>query len=144
MTLTEGRLSIKKAGSLHIIDDTYNASPDSVRGALDVLAASGAEHTVAILGDMLELGEKTEKQHREIGAYAAGKGIGCVIAVGDLAAHIAEGAGTSGIYFPAKQDLICSLDRLIPTGRTTVLVKGSRGMQMEEVVTALLNRGEKA
>jgi len=134
MQLTRGRMTVIDAGGVRIIDDTYNASPDSVRAALDLLAATEGERRIAFLGDMYELGNNTEDMHRQTGRYAAEKGIDRVIAVGELARNIAEGAGASGTYYENKD--ICPAEDIVRTG-DVVLVKGSRGMAMEEIVKRL-------
>ncbi|MGH2344581.1 MAG: glutamate ligase domain-containing protein, partial [Chloroflexota bacterium] len=119
------------AGRL-IIDDTYNASPLSVRAALDLTAAQPGARRVAILADMLEMGEIAVESHRAIGAYAAGR-VDLVIGVGPLARQIADAAGGAAQWFPDKAALRTALASLLREG-DVVLVKGSRGMEMEEVV----------
>ncbi|MEG0391527.1 MAG: UDP-N-acetylmuramoyl-tripeptide--D-alanyl-D-alanine ligase, partial [Anaerovoracaceae bacterium] len=93
MTLTEGRMTIKEKDGVKVIDDTYNASPDSMKAAIDVLMATKGRRKLAILGDMFELGKDTEGFHQEVGEYAASAGVDKVIAVGELAKSIAKGAG---------------------------------------------------
>jgi UDP-N-acetylmuramoyl-tripeptide--D-alanyl-D-alanine ligase len=85
-----GRLAGKDG--MKIIDDTYNASPDSMRAALDMLDSVKGIRKIAILGDMNELGRRSAEYHRKVGAYAAKKKIGMLVAVGEKAAGIAEGA----------------------------------------------------
>ncbi|MEA4922032.1 MAG: UDP-N-acetylmuramoyl-tripeptide--D-alanyl-D-alanine ligase [Eubacteriaceae bacterium] len=141
MELTEGRLTVRNAGSISVIDDTYNASPDSVKAALDVLASSSGKKT-AILGDMYELGKDARQDHEKTGEYAAALDIDMIIAVGEKSESIAAGAGKKGIYFRTKDELEREIDRLVPdTG--VVLVKGSRGMKMETIVKRLIDRGAK-
>jgi UDP-N-acetylmuramoyl-tripeptide--D-alanyl-D-alanine ligase len=127
-----GRLQVKQArGGLTIIDDSYNANPDSVRAAIDVLAACAAP-TVLVLGDMGEVGPQGPALHREIGAYARAKGITRLLALGDAASHAVEAFGAAGAHFSDVNELVAAVQ-----GRT-VLVKGSRFMKMERVVAALL------
>ncbi|MGI6722412.1 MAG: UDP-N-acetylmuramoyl-tripeptide--D-alanyl-D-alanine ligase [Anaerovoracaceae bacterium] len=142
MELSAGRLSLKHSGGLLVIDDTYNASPDSVKGALDVLDSTAPETKIAILGDMYELGENTLEMHRQTGEYAAASSAQKVIAIGENARYIALGAGDKGIYFADKKGFLNKMDELVPD-EAAVLVKGSRGMKMEEIVAALAGRGEK-
>lgn len=142
MELTGGRLTIKTSGSWKIIDDTYNASPDSMKGAVDVLEEAKNGEKIAILGDMYELGDDCVQWHRQIGEYAATHRIDKVIAVGEMAVHIAKGAGDKGMYFATKEDFIEEINKLVPH-KATILVKGSRGMAMEKIVEALIFRGEK-
>lgn len=119
-----------------IIDDSYNASPLSMRAALDLLAAQPGPRRVAILADMLEMGEIAVESHRAIGAYA-GERADLVIGVGPLAREIVAAAGTGAQWFTDKAALRPALEDLLREG-DTVLVKGSRGMALEEVVGWLL------
>jgi UDP-N-acetylmuramoyl-tripeptide--D-alanyl-D-alanine ligase len=143
-TATDKRLNIKEIRGIRIIDDTYNASPDSMRAAIDVLNSSASGRKIAILGDMFELGPEEELYHREVGEYALKSGIDVVISVGKNARHIslgAEGGSTRAIHFDKQELLKEVLDQWIRTG-DTVLVKGSRGMEMDRIV-ALLETGKK-
>ena len=132
--LTGSRLKKIQGKSITIIDDTYNANPDSMKSAIDVLARSRAARRIAILGDMFELGENTAAQHREVGEHTALMNIDEVICIGALAGEIA--AGASGIHFPDKESFIKVIDEYIAPG-DLVLVKASRGMKMEEIVSEL-------
>jgi UDP-N-acetylmuramoyl-tripeptide--D-alanyl-D-alanine ligase len=130
-----GRLQRKRAvnGAL-VIDDTYNANPDSVRAAIDVLAQA-AEPRVLVLGDMGEVGTQGKEFHEEIAAYAVQRGIGTVLATGELARHMA-GAGVR--HFEQFDELLAALDSTLGSkSDATVLVKGSRFMKMERVVAHL-------
>ncbi len=132
--LTGSRLKKIQGKSIRIIDDTYNANPDSMNSAIDVLAGSPAERRVAVLGDMFELGEDTLMQHRKVGEHAAQMHIDLVIGIGNLAEEIAKGA--SGIHFADKESFKKVIDEYIAPG-DLVLVKASRGMKMEEIVSEL-------
>ena len=126
-----GRLQVKQAkGGATVIDDTYNANPDSVRAAIDVLASCPTP-TVLVLGDMGEVGPQGPEFHREIGAYAREKGLSRLLALGESSVHAVEGFGKGGEHFADVEALVRAID-----GRT-VLVKGSRFMKMERVVAAL-------
>jgi UDP-N-acetylmuramoyl-tripeptide--D-alanyl-D-alanine ligase len=126
-----GRLQVKTAtGGATVIDDTYNANPDSVRAAIDVLAACPAP-TVLVLGDMGEVGEQGAKFHREVGAYASSKGISTLYALGEATKDAVEAFGSSGRHFDSVESLVAAIQ-----GRS-ILVKGSRFMKMERVVAAL-------
>jgi UDP-N-acetylmuramoyl-tripeptide--D-alanyl-D-alanine ligase len=126
-----GRLQVKQAASgATVIDDTYNANPDSVRAAIDVLASCPGP-TVLVLGDMGEVGPQGPHFHREIGAYAREKGLSRLLALGESSAHAVEGFGKGGEHFADVAALVRAIE-----GRT-VLVKGSRFMRMERVVAAL-------
>lgn len=151
VTLTGMRLEIIEADGLKIINDAYNASPASTKAALQVLIElAGGRRTVAVLGNMLELGPWSAEGHREVGETAAELGLDYLVAVGDLAAGIAEGAAGAGLS--GDRVLRCTdnieaaktLDGLLLYG-DVVLVKGSRGMKMEQIVRHLFeSRGLKA
>ena len=136
----KGRLQIKagRRGST-VVDDTYNANPDSMKAALDVLAALPAPR-VFVMGDMGELGEdEAAAMHREVGAYARARGIEQAYFVGHDSAHAAEAFGGNGLWFADKDPLVQVLVHDLPEN-AHVLVKGSRFMQMETVVAALLDK----
>ncbi len=142
--LTSRRLEIIEGATAVIINDTYNANPASARAALQILADLGAgRRKVAILGDMYELGLRTAAGHREVGAEAAVVRVDVLVTVGKLAAEIALGAAMAGeppaeiISFNTKAEARKYLAGIIRPG-DVVLVKGSRGMQMEEIVDGLL------
>lgn len=117
-----------------VIDDTYNANPASMMSALDVLAMSKADRKVAVLGDMFELGDETEMLHHRVGEYARELGIDQIIAIGDLAKNISDGA--LGTHFPDKEAFLNVIDDYIRPN-DMVLIKASRGMHMEEIVGRL-------
>ena len=130
-----GRLQRKQAaGGATVIDDTYNANPDSMRAAIDVLAAYPAPR-ILVVGDMGEVGAQGKEFHEEIGAYAASRGIETVLATGELARHlVASGAR----HYEQFDELLAALDeKLGGNTKATVLVKGSRFMKMERVVQHL-------
>jgi UDP-N-acetylmuramoyl-tripeptide--D-alanyl-D-alanine ligase len=129
-----GRLQKKAAANgAVVIDDTYNANPDSVRAAIDVLSKAAAPR-VLVLGDMGEVGTQGREFHEEIGAYAQSKGIEQVLVTGELAAHI---QGASIRHFENFGDLLAAVDAAV-TPDATVLIKGSRFMKMERVVQHLI------
>ena len=133
----KGRLQ-RKAGIRNslIIDDSYNANPDSMKAAIDVLAALPAPR-VFVMGDMGELGDdEAGAMHAEIGAYARDKGIEAAYFVGDYSVEAAETFGADGLWFAAKDPLIQVITHVLPAG-ASVLVKGSRFMEMEEVAAEL-------
>jgi len=131
-----GRLQRKQAaGGATVIDDSYNANPDSVRAAIDVLAQAPAPR-ILVLGDMGEVGTQGPEFHEEIGAYAAARGIGTVLATGDLARHM---SGSGAQHYEQFDDLLAALDKQLGSkSDATVLVKGSRFMKMERVVQHLI------
>jgi UDP-N-acetylmuramoyl-tripeptide--D-alanyl-D-alanine ligase len=122
-------------GGILVVNDCYNANPMSMRAALDDLAASAAGRRVAVLGDMLELGPDEARLHAEIGAHARAAGVDVLVAVGPLAAHMADGYGEV-IALPDARAAADTLPSLLAPG-DTVLVKGSRGVGLEVVARAL-------
>lgn len=130
----KGRLESKQAfNGARLIDDTYNANPDSMRAAIDVLTSCTGK-TVLVLGDMGEVGSDAPQRHTEIGAYAKEKGVGALYTIGDNMALAAKAFGCR--HFASLDELLAAV-RSEVTADTTVLVKGSRFMQMERVVKAL-------
>jgi UDP-N-acetylmuramoyl-tripeptide--D-alanyl-D-alanine ligase len=131
----KGRLQRKAArNGATLIDDTYNANPESVRAAAGVLAqASGRK--ILVLGDMGELGAGAPQMHAEVGALARESGIDRLLTLGELAEHAARAFGAGGRHFTRIEDLLAEVESALAPG-VTVLVKGSRFMQMERVVKA--------
>ena len=127
------RVAARNAASL--VDDSYNANPDSVRAAIDVLAQAPAPRLL-VLGDMGEVGEQGPAFHREVGAYAAERGIEQLFALGPATAESVAAFGEGGRHFPDVEALLRALEETLD-GRQHVLVKGSRFMRMERVVAAL-------
>jgi UDP-N-acetylmuramoyl-tripeptide--D-alanyl-D-alanine ligase len=134
-----GRLQRKTAriGAM-VIDDTYNANPDSVRAAIDVLSNAPAPR-VLVLGDMGEVGDDGRRFHEEVGAYARDRGIEHLVAHGDLMRHACHVFGPSARHFDDIGLVNEAVDSLVASD-TTVLVKGSRFMKMERVVHHLVNQ----
>ena len=138
--LTEKRLNIKKKGRIKVIDDTYNACPDSMKSALNTLMSTETEEggrRIAVLGDMFELGAESRNMHLEVGRYAAEKKPDILVAVGKDAAYYAQGAASLGedrvLSYPSREDFEKDLDNLLKPG-DVVLVKASRGMEMDRIV----------
>jgi UDP-N-acetylmuramoyl-tripeptide--D-alanyl-D-alanine ligase len=129
----KGRLQIKRSrqGAL-LIDDTYNANPDSVRAAIDVLARAPGRKLL-VLGDMGEVGDQGSDFHIEIGAYARDRGIDALYALGELAAHAVRAFGEGGRHYAGIEALLVDVGTALGP-QAAVLVKGSRFMQMERVV----------
>lgn len=117
------------------VDDTYNANPDSVRAAIDVLAELPAPR-VLVLGDMGEVGDQGREFHQEVGHYAKQQGMDHVLCLGDLTQHTADAAGALAEHFEDIAQLNARVLALLPTV-SSVLVKGSRFMKMERVVQTL-------
>jgi len=112
-----------------LIDDTYNANPDSVKNSIDLLS-NYKKNTVLVLGDMLELGKHKKRLHKEVGKYAKEKGIKALIGYGKLAEEMVKGYGERGFFFENEKDLKSYLKKNI-TSKDVILIKGSRGMKME-------------
>jgi UDP-N-acetylmuramoyl-tripeptide--D-alanyl-D-alanine ligase len=119
-----------------LIDDCYNANPMSMRAAIDDLAETAPARRVAVLGDMLELGPGSPRYHREIGEYAAARGVGLLVTVGTLAVEMRP--GFAGEAHSVEDPLAAAetLEGLLREG-DTVLVKGSRRLGLERVAKTL-------
>lgn len=132
----KGRLQ-RRAGKLgaEILDDTYNANPDSVRAGIDVLAAT-IGRKLLVLGDMGEIGEASAQYHDEIGGYAKSQGIDRLFALGEVTQVAVRNFGEGARHFCNVDKLIAAVDKELGP-ETTVLVKGSRFMKMERVADAL-------
>lgn len=124
--------------AITLVDDSYNANPDSVRAAIDVLASLPRPQWL-VLGDMGEVGDQGPQFHAEAGAYAQGRGIDRMFALGHLATHAAEAAGPLAQHFEDMASLLAAVQASLPKDGS-VLVKGSRFMKMEQVVQALQAR----
>jgi len=129
------QVTVLKSGAT-LIDDSYNANPDSVRAAIDVLAQLPGP-TLLILGDMGEVGDSGPEYHREVGAYARQMGISRLLGTGDATREAVQAFGKGASHVEKVEDLA-----LQAAGARSLLVKGSRFMRMERVVAQLT--GEKA
>lgn len=144
----EHRMAVEETSTgATLIDDTYNASPVSVRAALTFLAETPVVQgrRLAVLGDMLELGPEEERLHREIGAETAGV-VDALLAVGPRGRWIAEAARAAGLATVLEADdadeATLRVERdLAPGPRDVLLVKGSRGVELDRVVDAVVGRG---
>lgn len=141
-TPAQGRMSTIKIGPLTVLDDTYNANPASVAASLETLSTARGRK-VAILGDMLELGEASLIEHGKIGRLAGSLGVDAVVAIGEWSKAVCEGAMEAGLKeahaFKDKREASGCIEGLLREG-DTVLVKGSRGLRLEEVVDAVRAR----
>lgn len=141
--LTEKRLAIKEHNGMCIIDDTYNAAPDSMKSAINTLMKSQGKRRVAILAGMNELGSKSAEYHYDVGVYAGEQNVDLLIVIGAKAKDIADGAKEvleedKVLYFPTKDEFYWKIGEILKTG-DTILVKASRGMEMEQVVDKIMN-----
>ena len=140
-TLSQWRMELRELDrGVIVLNDSYNANPDSVRAALDALAAIGADadvrRTIAVLGEMKELGETHDEEHRGVGAYAADLGVDHVVVVGGAARAIHEGAGRASHPVPDNAAAIAWLAEHVREG-DAVLLKASRGARLDEVAASL-------
>ena len=141
----KARMNILKTGKgINIIDDTYNANPDSMKEAINTLMSLKSNNRgVLVAGDMLELGEHAESMHRNIGRIAAGSDIAMLYVTGQFAQTVAAGAmdedmDSHDIFTGTKQEILEVITGRLSPG-DCILVKGSRGMAMETIVQGLLD-----
>lgn len=133
----KGRLQRRQGQQgAQILDDTYNANPDSVRAGIDVLASTIGKK-ILVLGDMGEIGEGSHQCHDEIGGYAKSQGVDRLYALGEASAQAVRNFGEGGRHFCTIDKLIAAVQKELAAD-TTVLVKGSRFMRMERVADALV------
>ena len=140
----KGRCVWRETGGVHILDDTYNANPVSLRAALETVGARRRSgRLVVVLGDMLELGEIADEAHREAGRQVASLGADEFLGVGPRARLAVEEAHARGLgearHVSTFEDTVAHLLKRLASG-DVVLVKGSRGMRLERVVDALMAR----
>lgn len=137
-----GRTNLIETDSLLIIDDCYNANPDSMKSSLDILSTAQGR-TIAVLGDMFELGANENELHYNTGVYAAQKEIDVICCIGKLSRHMRDGAkaqtkNSSVLYFETKSSFLDKINNVIQKG-DTILVKASHGMEFPEIVETLKN-----
>jgi UDP-N-acetylmuramoyl-tripeptide--D-alanyl-D-alanine ligase len=141
----KGRLQLKRVmAEVRVLDDTYNANPTSLRAALEVLAVAPGKK-ILVLGDMGELGAGAEGMHGELGEEARDAGVDQLFTVGELTRFTTQRFGAGARHFATQEELISALRAELNARQrqaVTVLVKGSRRMQMERVVAALVADGE--
>ena len=142
-TPVKGRINIiKTSKGINLIDDTYNANPESMMAAITTLKKlAGKNRSFFIAGDMLELGESTVMLHEKIGSFSAETGIGELYVTGENAKHVSNGALNYGmrsayIFMGTKKEIINNLSQKLSKG-DWILIKGSRSMAMEEIVKEL-------
>lgn len=146
-----GRLHVMNLpGGKVLIDDTYNANPASMAAALELLARGGPGRTIAVLGEMRELGTAAAPAHRELGETAARLGVKLLVAVGRWASWVAEGAleaagnGAMEVRQAGSSEEAAELLRNLVRAGDRILVKGSRAAAMERIVEALKGLGPEA
>ena len=119
-----------------IIDDCYNANPQAMAAALTILADTDCRRRVAVMGDMGELGRLSSDAHREAGALAARLGLDQVIAIGEKARLMAQGAGNIALHFDTVEQAMPAVREALTPG-TAMLVKASHAMEFHRIVEAL-------
>ena len=145
-SLTKMRMAIEKAGDMVIINDCYNSSPDSVNAALKVLSTQQSRR-VAVLGDVLEMGEYAQEAHIKMGEYVSANGIDYLITVGENAKFIAEGAKKAGfnekniISFETTEQARDNIMNYIEN-KDSILIKASRGMNFEMLTEKILKNAK--
>lgn len=131
---------IRCPGDIVILNDAYNANPQSMRAAAAVLGDARDRRRVAVVGDMKELGVNSQLFHHAVGGYFAQAGIDSLIAIGDMARYMVEGAREAGLenaaFYETMEEAQAALRRELRSG-TTILVKASRSMQFERIVDFL-------
>ncbi len=139
---TRGRTQRSVVDGIVVIDDSYNANPDSMRAAIDLLASHGAPRLL-VMGDMGEVGGDGPRFHAEIGTHARERGVEAVYALGNASRASIDAYGTAGRHFDAVEPLIAAVQDWVATheGSGAIVVKGSRFMRMERVVAALVPAG---
>jgi len=145
--LTENRLAVHEVCGIKVIDDTYNAAPDSMKSAIMTLVNTKGKRKIAILGGMNELGPDSQKYHVEIGRFAGENKVDLVIAMGPKSDKVAEGArevmpSDSVLYFADKNEFYPLIHETLREG-DVVLVKASRSMELETVVDKIIVEQEK-
>lgn len=134
------RFETKRLGEYNIINDAYNASPMSMEAAINTLAEVAEGRYIAVLGDMLELGEVSAAAHKKVGSLVAKSGAAALIAYGTMGKEIANGAVEDGMknvfHVASHQQAATKLKELLQPN-DTVLFKGSRGMAMEKIIDLL-------
>lgn len=142
MAPVKGRFCVQRWGGLTLIDDTYNASVESVLAGIDALT-NMAGYKVLVFGDMRELGAESAEQHARVGRHAKARGLDAVLCVGEESRHTADAAG--GRHFDNKASLYEVLATMIENhAEIAVLVKGARGSRMEEIVEMVKHHQEQA
>lgn len=140
---TKMRMNVVDRGmQVRILDDAYNANPQSMRAGIQTLASTGRDYTIAILGDMLELGSMGPMLHAAVGTVLADSNIQCLVAIGELSRDMAKAAADAQVpevyWFETKQEALATIAKLVRPN-SAILVKASRRMQFEEIVRYLVS-----
>ncbi len=137
---TKMRFEVEEVKGYHVVNDAYNASPMSMKAAIDTLSELARGRKIAVLGDMLELGSVSEKAHETVGQEVAAHGFAALVTRGEMGKSIARGAESAGMKevwcADSHEQAAEILHKLLQPG-DTILFKGSRGMQMEKIIGLL-------
>ena len=136
------RQKIVKFDKFTVIEDCYNASPDSMRASISTLKGLKSKKSIAVLGDMLELGSYSEQMHREIGKYCADTGIDVLFGFGEASRFYSEVAARGGVKaksFTDREELLNAIEKEIDDG-SAILFKGSHGMHLDKTIESLYER----
>ena len=145
------RMNISNCDGVTLIADCYNAAPESMRGAIDSLSAINVEgKRIAVLGDMKELGERSDDMHRSVGSYLARRGVDMLFTLGDSAALIADAALEGGmksenvisVIDPTEKEKLASLIKEKMSDGDAILFKASRSMKLEEVIALIFEENK--
>jgi UDP-N-acetylmuramoyl-tripeptide--D-alanyl-D-alanine ligase len=144
LSITGKRLNIRHGNGFTVIDDSYNAAPESMKSAIGTLMSAEGGRKIAMLAGMNELGEQSESYHEEVGRFAAESSVTLVAGVGEKAAAIVKGAkeaGGNAVWFGSNEELFDALPELLEKG-DTILVKGSNAMRMELAADKIVGENE--
>ena len=130
------RLDVKENNNNIIINDTYNASPDSMKAGIDVLMNLKKSYNIIIVGDMRELGDESYNAHKSVGEYAKEKGIDLLLTTGEYSKAYKDGFGEDTLVFKDKESIVTYVKAL--EKNYAALVKASRGSKFEEIVNNLI------
>jgi UDP-N-acetylmuramyl pentapeptide synthase len=135
------RMQVVRFAGLVLINDAYNANPDSMTASLRTLVSMKASgKRIAVLGDMREMGASSEKEHRGIGRLVGTLGVEYLLTFGDQAKHIHDAADVKMKFHYDQKNMLAEYLLELASPGDLVLVKGSRGMKMEDIVTFLQGR----
>lgn len=141
--LTKMRLAVEEYNGITIINDCYNASPDSIKAALGVLADTDEKRKVAILGDVLEMGDFAKDAHYNLGKVVKESGVDLLITAGENMKYLAQGAKDNGVENIVSFDKtleVCNYVKDEIKSGDAVLIKASRGMHFEEIYNTIKNK----
>ena len=140
LELTGKRMKVAEVGGVKILDDSYNAAPESVKSAIKTMEKSKCDRRIAILGAMNELGDNTREYHRKVGVFAAEHGVDILIGIGDKAKDIVRGAkecGTDVLHFDTKEQLYPELTGIVGKG-DLILTKASMTGHFWEIADKII------